>query len=103
MRLSTATASTISRLMRTELTASADLSGSPALLFRPADAIRVRRSENRDTPLPPETPLGKNPPPGAVIDYFLRSDSSQPVSLEILDARGELVRRFSSDDKPGPL
>jgi photosystem II stability/assembly factor-like uncharacterized protein len=68
-------------------------------LFRPSDAVRVRRNQNKDTPLPPETPLGKNPPAGAVIDYFL-AEAASPVSIEILDSRGEVLRRFASDEKP---
>ena len=71
-----------------------------AFLFTPADAIRVRRSENRDTPLPPETPLGTNPPSGAIIDYVLPTDANTPVVIEIHDSTGKLVRRFASDHKP---
>ncbi|MEO6076759.1 MAG: hypothetical protein ABIP56_08145, partial [Dokdonella sp.] len=73
---------------------------SGAYLFTPGDAFRVRRSENRDTPLPPETPLGTNPPNGAIIDYVLPTDASTPVIIEIHDSKGELVRRFASDHKP---
>ena len=69
-------------------------------LFRPAEAYRLRRSENADTPLPPETPLGENPPAGAVIDYWLGSPAPGPVVLEILDEKGRLVRRYSSEDRP---
>ena len=71
----------------------------PAHLFAPAPAIRLRRSVSNDTPLPPEEPHGFNPPTGAVIDYLLASAPAGPVTLEIRDARGGLVRRFSSDDR----
>jgi photosystem II stability/assembly factor-like uncharacterized protein len=71
-----------------------------AHLFRPATAYRLRRDENRDTPPPPETPLGKNPPAGAVIDYTLASAPPGPVTLEILDSAGNSVRRFASDQAP---
>ncbi|HEX6536992.1 MAG TPA: hypothetical protein VF041_20570 [Gemmatimonadaceae bacterium] len=70
-------------------------------LFRPATAVRVRRSVNSDTPLPPEIPHGENPPAGAVIDYWLAS-ASRPVTLEILDASGTVVRRVSSADSAPP-
>ncbi|HSS44532.1 MAG TPA: hypothetical protein VLO07_04240, partial [Thermoanaerobaculia bacterium] len=80
-----------------------EVAGAPAYLFRPAPAIRVRRDENRDTPLPPETPAGQNPPAGAVIDYTLNADERGPVTLEILDANGGLVRRYSSADAPEKL
>ena len=72
-----------------------------AHLFQPQTAIRVRRSTNTDTPLPPEEPAGQNPPAGAIIDYYLAA-SSGPVTLEISDSAGKLVQRYSSDDKPAP-
>ncbi len=75
-----------------------DVLRSSAHLFHPARAIRIRRSEGHDTPLPPEEPHGTNPPAGAVIDYFLGTRPAGPVTLEILDGRGNLVRRFSSED-----
>ena len=68
-------------------------------LFRPARAIRIRRSENRDTPLPLETPAGQNPPSGAIFDFFLKSPAAIEVTLEIHDQQGNLVRRYSSEDK----
>jgi photosystem II stability/assembly factor-like uncharacterized protein len=71
-----------------------------AHLFNPAEAIRLRKSENRDTPLPPETPAGTNPPTGATIDYVLKSEPAGDVTLEILDGAGHLASRFSSADEP---
>ncbi|HVT58580.1 MAG TPA: hypothetical protein VHR45_09280 [Thermoanaerobaculia bacterium] len=65
-------------------------------LFSPAPAIRRRRSENRDTPLPPETPVGANPPAGAVLDYSFAAEPQGEVTLEIVDPAGEPVRKFSS-------
>ncbi|HLX00361.1 MAG TPA: hypothetical protein VKR82_17105 [Candidatus Acidoferrales bacterium] len=71
-----------------------------AVLFKPEAAYRVRRDTNTDTPLPPETPAGTNPPDGAIIDYYLSSAASGPVALEIFDSTGKSVRRYSSTDKP---
>ena len=72
----------------------------PLVLFKPATATRVRWNMNTDTPLPPDEPVAPNPPDGAVIDYWLGEASAAPVILEILDAAGALVRRFSSADHP---
>ncbi len=58
---------------------------------------------NTDTPLPPEEPAGQNPLDGAIIDYALKSAASGPVTLEILDSTGNLVRRYSSTDPVEPL
>ena len=68
-------------------------------LFTPAEAFRLRPSNNRDTPLPPEEPVGENPPDGASIDYWLPR-SAKAVSLEIRTATGELVRVLT--DTSGP-
>ncbi len=69
-----------------------------AHLFPPAAAIRVRWNQNKDTPLPPDEPVGKNPPTGAVIDYWLAADAPNPIRLEIRDAKGAVVRRFVSGE-----
>jgi Tol biopolymer transport system component/photosystem II stability/assembly factor-like uncharacterized protein len=74
-----------------------------AHLFRPQTALRVRWNLNTDTPLPPDEPAGKNPPDGAVIDYYLKETAKGPATLEVLDGDNKLVRRFSSDDKPAPV
>jgi photosystem II stability/assembly factor-like uncharacterized protein len=83
-----------------QLTAS--VAQSEVHLFKPATAYRVRRSTNTDTPMPPDEPMTENPPDGAIIDYFLAQASPTPVTLEILDAQGKIVRKFSSTDKPEP-
>jgi photosystem II stability/assembly factor-like uncharacterized protein len=69
-----------------------------AVLFDPAVAIRVRGSQNKDTPPPADTALGENPPTGAMIDYALARDAKKVV-LEIRDASGNSVRRFASDER----
>src|SRR5205814_5600078 len=69
-------------------------------LFKPQTALRARGNLNTDTPLPPDEPAGENPPDGAMIDYFLSKDAAAPVTIEIKDAKGQLVRKYSSADKP---
>ena len=86
----------ISRLRQlSESSTSAD-----TFLFAPSSAYRVRRSTYTDTPVPRDEPAGENPPDGAVIDYFLGQHVSGPVSLEILDSQGKVVRTYSSSDQP---
>jgi photosystem II stability/assembly factor-like uncharacterized protein len=82
---------------------STELAKAPATLYKPEEATRFRWNRNTDTPLPPDTPAGKNPPDGAILDYYLAAASSTPVALEILDAENHLVRRYASTDKPEPL
>jgi hypothetical protein len=80
----------------------ANVLDSPVHLFAPRQATRVRWNTNTDTPLPPDEPTGLNPPDGATIDYWLKSPAAGPVVLEILDAKGDLVRRYSSADRREP-
>lgn len=74
------------------------VTAAPAFLFKPQTAYRVRWDMNTDTPLPPDFPAGDNPPDGAIIDYYLQSAPSGPVTLEIKDSAGAVVRRYSSAD-----
>jgi photosystem II stability/assembly factor-like uncharacterized protein len=83
----------------TPLRQMAAAANSAVFLFNPAPAYRVRRDTNSDTPLPPDEPAGQNPPDGAIIDYVLGDAAIGPVTLDILNAAGKPVRRFSSDDK----
>jgi hypothetical protein len=83
---------------------SPEVANAAAYLFAPQLTYRVRRNNNTDTPLPPEEPAGQNPPDGAMIDYWLKNAPSGPVTLEITDtSSGQVVRRFSSGDKPEPV
>ena len=81
----------------------AETAAAKVHLFHPATAIRVRKNEGHDTPLQPETPAGKNPPAGAIIDYSLQSAPSGEVTLEIIDSAGVLVRKYSSNDEQRKL
>jgi hypothetical protein len=78
------------------------LADREAFLFKPQLAYRVRNNLNTDTPLPPEEPGGKNPPDGAILNYFLKGDA-KTVVLEIFNSKDQLVRRYSSADKMEPV
>ena len=67
-------------------------------LFRPTPAIRMQWDTYTDTPLNPETPHSENPPDGAILDYYLQTSSPSPLRLSIYDAKGGLVRSFSSQE-----
>jgi hypothetical protein len=64
-----------------------------AHLYQPATAIRYRGA---GFALPATVPVGANPPSGVIIDYSLKSVPKDVVQLEILDAKGKLVRKFTS-------
>ena len=73
---------------------------SDAYLFRPAEAVRMHPGADHGSPMPRDEALAENPPVGAMIDYYLKSPAPGPLVIEILDAKGQAVRRYSSEDKP---
>jgi len=77
-----------------------DVEKSSAYLFQPADAYLLTPGNDNGTPMPRDEPIAENPPFGAMIDYYLKSSVSGPVTIEIVDPGGEVVRKYSSEDKP---
>jgi len=69
-------------------------------LFVPAAAYRLRPGNDESTPLPRDEAWAPNPPTGAVLDYYLAGAARTAVVIEILDANGAVMRRWSSNDKP---
>jgi photosystem II stability/assembly factor-like uncharacterized protein len=74
----------------------AEVAPAPVTLYKPETAQRVRWDTNPPTPW--RMPSQPNPPPGAIIDYYLAANVSGPVTLDIMDSSGKLVRHFSSAD-----
>ena len=72
-------------------------------LFKPATALRVRPGSDQATPYPAEIPHGENPPNGAIIDYYLPAVATTPVTLEILDTKVLLVKKYASNDRVPPV
>jgi len=71
----------------------------PFLFSAEPPAYRVQRDTYTDTPLPPDEPAAPNPPDGAIIDYYLPA-GIHSVTIEIRDEKMQVVRKFSSTDKP---
>ena len=76
-----------------------DAIASSATLFKPRDAYRFRYTagfggveSTRSNPADPQYP-----PAGAMIDYWLPNGATGPVTLEVLDGSGTVIRRFTSD------
>jgi len=75
-------------------------SAAPAFFFTPEPVSRARWDNTQDTPIPPEMVVGANPPEGAILDYYLRSNATS-VRLTIADAGGRTIREYS--DVPPPV
>jgi photosystem II stability/assembly factor-like uncharacterized protein len=80
-----------------------DVSRAGAYLFRPARVYSMTPGSDNGTPMPRDEPLAENPPNGALIDYYLKSNVSGVVTLEILDPAGEVIRKYSGEDKVTPV
>jgi hypothetical protein len=74
---------------------SAQMASAEAHLFKVRDPYRLTDFRRFRTEPGPDEP--QYPPVGANIDYYLASEPAGEVKLEILDARGNVLRVFSSD------
>ncbi len=67
-----------------------------AFLFKPADTINYVQGGDDGTPFQKDEAQASNPPDGVFIDYYLKSNATGPVTLDIVDAKGAVLRTFSS-------
>ena len=74
----------------------AAIAGKDLHLFPPAPATRWRMGERSWG----AKGLGENPPRGALVHYFLKKKAEGDVTLEILDAKGTVVRKLTSKPEP---
>ena len=82
--------------------ATAAIAKSDVYLFKPADAINDQQGGDNGTPLQKDEPQAPNPPNAAYIDYYLRTPSTDPVMVEVLDSAGTVVATYSSDPTRQP-
>jgi len=80
-----------------------EIAGANAHLFKPADAIILPPSTDDGTPTQKDEAAAENPPVGAIVDYYLKSAPSGPVTIEILNGSGAVVRHYSSADPVPPI
>jgi photosystem II stability/assembly factor-like uncharacterized protein len=79
-----------------------DVIRSDAFLFDPQPAYNLPTATENGTPQPRDEPLTENQPAGATIDYYLGKGGGT-ITLEFLNPAGDLVRKYSSDDKITPV
>ncbi len=66
-------------------------------LYTPETAYREYYPDSVDT----RGPYGRNPPPGALIDYYFAAKPTGEVTIDILDAQGREVRHLTSEKPKG--
>ena len=79
----------------------AQTGGTDPQLYAPQTALRLHYPDEINK----HGAVGEDPPPGAIVDYYFKAAPKGEVTLEILDAKGQVVRRLSSqeekkDDQP---
>ncbi len=85
--------------------AEASIAQAEAFLFQPLDTAVAIQGRDNGTPVQKDEPHADNPPDGVAIDYWLKSDATspdRPVTLEILDGNGAVLRTYSSAAPAGP-
>jgi hypothetical protein len=69
-----------------------NLADQPLHVFTPGATAMVRGGGRA------RTAEGKNPPRGVTLSYYISSEQEGPLEIEILDASGKVVRRYSSEE-----
>ncbi|HYY56551.1 MAG TPA: hypothetical protein VE842_04410 [Pyrinomonadaceae bacterium] len=65
-----------------------------AYLLKPEETYRLQASDAPE--LPPTATIGRNPPSGAVIYYYLKNKPAGQITLEFLDSSGKSIKKFTS-------
>ncbi len=71
-----------------------EMADKPLHVFVPAPVEMVRRGGGGGQF------EGENPPSGVVLRYHIQGEHESPLTIDILDADGELVRHYSSEEGP---
>ena len=71
------------------------LASQDAILYKPAATYRLQFPEQVDK----RRPVGENPANGAVVNYYLKAESKDEITLDVLDSAGKPVRHYSSKPK----
>jgi len=70
-----------------------DLAGNALHLFTPDPTAMIRGGRGSSG-----ANEGKNPPAGAVLSYYIADEQDGPLSIEITDSSGNVVRNYSSEE-----
>lgn len=82
-----------------------EIAEQPVHVYKPRTALRLPGGGGfGDDDAPQARTQGQNPPSGAVIFYQVKdvSDAKKPFTLEILDGKGSLIRKWNSTAEKVP-
>ena len=72
-------------------------------LFQPGETYAVRSGGMNGTPLPHEEPQQQNPPSGVMVYYWLKSATTKPLKLELVNSVGAVRACAASDTVVRPV
>ncbi|HLJ96581.1 MAG TPA: hypothetical protein VKU02_25630, partial [Gemmataceae bacterium] len=76
---------------------SPQIAGADSHFFPVQPAIRYRSH-----PAFHAKEIGQNPPAGAILNYYLKAKTKDPITIEILDTQGKLITTLKSKPKKEP-
>src|SRR5262249_57508840 len=71
--------------------------------YKQWEAIILPPATDDGTPTQKDEAMAENPPIGAIVDYYLKSAAGGPLTIEILNASGGVVRHVSRADPAPPV
>ncbi|MBV9624879.1 MAG: glycosyl hydrolase [Acidobacteria bacterium] len=71
------------------------MAAQDVILYKPGVTYRMNFPEQVDK----RRPVGENPPNGTIVSYYLKHETKDEITLDILDSSGKLVRHYSSKPK----
>jgi photosystem II stability/assembly factor-like uncharacterized protein len=89
--------------LRQIATQGVEITSANTYLFQPGESYAITQGGMNGTPLPHEEPQELNPPAGVLAYYWLKSASTGPVKLELLDAAGATRVCAASDTVVKPV
>lgn len=77
-----------------------DVQNAPVYLFKPPVTIRYRGGGRHSAVGAAEgaapAEVGKNPPNGVLVQFYLKEKSADPVTLEFIDSTGKIIKSYAS-------
>jgi len=70
--------------------ANQSMAGQAVVLYKPQTALRLHYPEEVNR----RQPVGDNPPPGAIVDYYLKEKPACEITLDLLDGRDQVIRHY---------
>src|SRR5256714_1733143 len=70
-------------------------SAQTAFLYKPEETYRMQAGGGTGQ-LPATATVGQKPPGGAGVYYYLKTKTSQPITLEFLDSSRKLIRKITN-------